>query len=168
MRRIALIALLLIGVPVALAVTLGASNGGGGSGYKVRVIFDNAGNVVPGEDLKIAGAKVGKVDSLDVTPDNKAAVTVEVDNAGFTPWHSDASCTVRPISGQAASTIISARYSRRASPSCSRNSLRSGSKAGAIQIRYAVPAIAIGTPKWKRDTATVMTVKIISSANTVR
>jgi ABC-type transporter Mla subunit MlaD len=98
MRRIALIALLVIGVPVLLAVTLGASNGGGGSGYKVRVIFDDAGNVVPGEDLKIAGAKVGKVDSLDVTLDNKAAVTVEVDNAGFTPWHKDAHCTVRPQS----------------------------------------------------------------------
>ena len=36
-------------------------------GYQVRAIFDNAGFVIPGEDVKIAGVKVGKVASLDVT-----------------------------------------------------------------------------------------------------
>ena len=35
--------------------------------YKVRAIFDNAGFVIPGEDVKVAGVKVGKIDSLDVT-----------------------------------------------------------------------------------------------------
>jgi ABC-type transporter Mla subunit MlaD len=96
MRRVALILLLLVGLPVLLVFALGASEKGGGSGYKVRAIFDTAANVVPGEDLRIAGAKVGQVASLDVTPDNKAAVVIEVDNAGFTPFHSDATCTVRP------------------------------------------------------------------------
>ena len=32
--------------------------------------------MIPGEDVKIAGVKVGKVESLDVTPDNKAAVVL--------------------------------------------------------------------------------------------
>ena len=30
--------------------------------YKVRAIFDNAGFVIPGEDVKVAGVKVGKID----------------------------------------------------------------------------------------------------------
>ena len=33
----------------------------------MRAIFDNAGFVIPGEDVKIAGVKVGKIASLDVT-----------------------------------------------------------------------------------------------------
>jgi virulence factor Mce-like protein len=98
MRRIALIALLIVGLPVLLAVGLGAGNGGGGSGYTVRAIFDDAANIVSGEDVKVAGAKVGKVQSLDVTPANKAAVVLQIDTPGFTPFHSNATCTIRPQS----------------------------------------------------------------------
>jgi ABC-type transporter Mla subunit MlaD len=53
---------------------------------------------VPGEDVKIAGAKVGKVDSLDVTPDKKAAVVLDIQKSGFAPFHTDAHCTIRPQS----------------------------------------------------------------------
>jgi ABC-type transporter Mla subunit MlaD len=53
---------------------------------------------VPGEDVKIAGAKVGKIQSLDVTRDKKAAVVLSIDKSGFKPFHSDARCTVRPQS----------------------------------------------------------------------
>jgi virulence factor Mce-like protein len=98
MRRIGLIVLLAVGLPVLLAVGLGANDQGGGSGYKVRAIFDNAANIVAGEDVKIAGAKVGKVSALDVTADNKAAVEIQIDKAGFTPFHSNATCTIRPQS----------------------------------------------------------------------
>ncbi len=37
--------------------------------YQVRAIFDNAGFVIPGEDVKIAGVRVGKISSIDVTED---------------------------------------------------------------------------------------------------
>ena len=49
----------------------------------MRAIFDNAGFVIPGEDVKIAGVKVGKVDSLDVTEDFKAAVVLEITEPGY-------------------------------------------------------------------------------------
>ena len=49
----------------------------------MRAIFENAFSVIPGEDVKIAGVKVGKVDSLDVTPDQKAAVVLRIDRAGL-------------------------------------------------------------------------------------
>ena len=64
--------------------------------YQVRAIFDNAGFVIPGEDVKIAGVKVGKVDSLDVTEDFKAAVVLEITEPGYQDFRSDASCIVRP------------------------------------------------------------------------
>jgi ABC-type transporter Mla subunit MlaD len=66
--------------------------------YFVRAIFDNAASLVPGEDVKIAGAPIGVVDSLEVTGENKAAVVLRIDDEDFVPWKSDASCTIRPQS----------------------------------------------------------------------
>jgi phospholipid/cholesterol/gamma-HCH transport system substrate-binding protein len=66
--------------------------------YEVRAIFDNAGFVIPGEDVKVAGVKVGKIASLDVTPNDKAAVVLEIDQAGYQDFRQDASCIVRPQS----------------------------------------------------------------------
>ena len=40
-------------------------------------------SVIPGEDVKIAGVKVGKIESLDVTPDHKAAVVLRHHRAGL-------------------------------------------------------------------------------------
>ena len=64
--------------------------------YQVRAIFDNAGFVIPGEDVKIAGVKVGKIDSIDVTPDFKAAVVLDITEPGYADFRKDASCIVRP------------------------------------------------------------------------
>jgi phospholipid/cholesterol/gamma-HCH transport system substrate-binding protein len=97
MRRILGIALTLCACAAGLLLATGASDGGG-SGYKVRAIFNNAFSVIPGEDVKIAGVKVGKIESLDVTPDQKAAVVLRVDLAGFGDWRKDATCTIRPQS----------------------------------------------------------------------
>ncbi|MEA2353206.1 MAG: hypothetical protein QOG41_518 [Thermoleophilaceae bacterium] len=96
MRRIALTSALVVGLVVVLAVGLGAS--GDSSGYRVRAIFDNAANIVKGEDVKVAGAKVGAVDSLDVTKDKKAAVVLRIDKAGFSPFRTNADCIIRPQS----------------------------------------------------------------------
>jgi ABC-type transporter Mla subunit MlaD len=54
--------------------------------------------VVAGEDVKVAGAVVGKVGSLDVTPDKRAAVVLQIDSAGFTPFTKGSTCTIRPQS----------------------------------------------------------------------
>jgi virulence factor Mce-like protein len=96
MRRLIAIALLLIAVPLVLVFGI-AAGGSDSGGYKVRAIFDFV-RLVPGEDVKIAGAKVGKVQSLDVTPDKKAAVVLSITKDGFTPFHADAQCTIRPQS----------------------------------------------------------------------
>jgi virulence factor Mce-like protein len=103
MRRIAAIALLVVGLPALLAFGLGAGKGGG-SGYEVRAIFDNASFVTPGEDVKVSGVNVGTVKSLDVTADKKAAVALQINNAGFTPFHGDSHCSIRPES------LIGERY----------------------------------------------------------
>jgi ABC-type transporter Mla subunit MlaD len=84
---------------VAAAVLLVAAGGGDGSGrYLVRAVFDNANFVIPGEDVKVAGVKVGKIDSLDLTAQHKAVVVLRIDDPAFKPFRSDAHCQIRPQS----------------------------------------------------------------------
>jgi ABC-type transporter Mla subunit MlaD len=96
MRRIA--AGLVLVLAAAVVATVGTGAGGGGGDYKVRAIFDNAVSAIQGEDVKIAGVKVGKIDSLDVTPEKKAAVVLDITRAGFQDFRQDATCTIRPQS----------------------------------------------------------------------
>src|SRR3954451_5694125 len=97
MRRIAIMCLLGLRLAALLVFGVGAGKDKG-SGYEVRAIFDNAAYVVKGEDVKVAGAVVGRVKSRDVTPQKKAAITLEITEAGFTPFRRGATCTVRPQS----------------------------------------------------------------------
>lgn len=81
---------------LVLVVVLATSAGGSSGGYEVRAIFDNAGNVIAGEDVKIDGVKVGSVSSVTPTPQGKAAVVIGISSPGFQDFRADASCTVRP------------------------------------------------------------------------
>ena len=76
---------------VLLAVSAGGSNGG----YAVRAIFDDAGNIIPGETVDVASVKVGTVKAVEPTPNAKAAVVLSIGNPGFQDFRSDASCTIR-------------------------------------------------------------------------
>ena len=80
-----------------VAVVLLATSAGGSSGsYTVRAIFDDAGNIISGENVKVDGVKVGTVGSVTPTPQAKAAVVLNIDNPGFQDFRADASCTIRP------------------------------------------------------------------------
>ena len=106
MRRIAT---LLVGVAAVGAVVVFGSGAGGTEGsYEVRAIFANGGFTVPGEEVRIAGAKVGEITEVDVTnadepahddgsPEPGSAVVVmRIDDPGFQGFREDASCIIRP------------------------------------------------------------------------
>jgi phospholipid/cholesterol/gamma-HCH transport system substrate-binding protein len=71
--RIAVVAALAI-VVVALAVVLFSGNGG----YKYDLLFQNAGQLVPENQVLIGGSPVGSVESIELTENNLASVKVEV------------------------------------------------------------------------------------------
>jgi phospholipid/cholesterol/gamma-HCH transport system substrate-binding protein len=111
MRRIALIAAGLL--LAAMLITLPAIGSNGTSGtYLVRGYFDNGSFVVPGEEVRVAGATVGTVKSVDVSNDHetvslengphavpgKAVVVMEIEDSGFKDFRQDASCLIRPQS----------------------------------------------------------------------
>jgi phospholipid/cholesterol/gamma-HCH transport system substrate-binding protein len=94
-------------VAVLLAVLLIRSCNDDSDAYKVRAVFDNGAFVVPGIDVRVAGANVGSVDSVDVsmpgeetgseTP-GKAIIVMDIKDKGFQQWREDASCIIRPQS----------------------------------------------------------------------
>jgi phospholipid/cholesterol/gamma-HCH transport system substrate-binding protein len=96
-KRVIAIGALLLAASVLVVFATGAAAPPPGT-YRVRAIFENAFSVIPGEDVKVAGVKVGKVDALDVTPDQKAAVVLRIDRPGFKDFRRDAECTIRPQS----------------------------------------------------------------------
>ena len=105
MRRGLLAFLLAVGVGMLIA----ASGGGDSGAYKVRAVFDNASFLIAGEDVKIAGVKVGQIASLDVTKDKKAAIVLDITDKDFQDWRKDASW----VSRQIASIPTTARWRRR-------------------------------------------------------
>jgi phospholipid/cholesterol/gamma-HCH transport system substrate-binding protein len=81
-----------IGAVLALAITSRADSGD--DAYMVRAVFDNSSFVIPGEDVKVAGVKVGTITAVGLTDDNKAAITLEIDDPRFEPFHTDAHCEI--------------------------------------------------------------------------
>jgi ABC-type transporter Mla subunit MlaD len=107
MRRLATILATVLAALVVAAVASSSSRGSGPPPYEVRAIFDDAAFAVPGEDVRVAGADVGSIQSLDVctkaqcpasSPANKAAVTIKISNPEFAPFHANAHCAIRPQS----------------------------------------------------------------------
>jgi phospholipid/cholesterol/gamma-HCH transport system substrate-binding protein len=108
-------ALLAIGfvAAVVLVVVLLAGGGNGGNGYVVRAIFDSGGFMVTGEEVRVAGATVGEIESVGVTMPGevdsykdgnpravpgKAVIAMKITDPGFQDFRSDASCLIRPQS----------------------------------------------------------------------
>lgn len=86
-----------LGMAALVAVVLLATSAGGSGGsYTVRAIFDNAGNVISGETVKIEGVKIGTVGTVTATPRAQAAVVLHIENPGFQDFRADASCTIEP------------------------------------------------------------------------
>ena len=96
MRRLAALVVVLLGAAAAL-LAAGAGEDSGGGMYRVDAIFDNAGFLIPGQDVKIAGARVGEVVGVELTNDRKARIEMAVE-AKYGPWRDDADCTIQPQS----------------------------------------------------------------------
>lgn len=113
MRRRRTFAIGALVAAAVVAVVLLVSGGGGEGGYVVRAIFDNGSFMVKGEQVRIAGANVGEIESVDVTRpgeidsyedgkaqavSGKAVIVMKITDPGFQDFRSDASCLIRPQS----------------------------------------------------------------------
>lgn len=90
MKRVLLI--VLVGGAVAAAVVWRSSDE---ARFRVAATFDTAKGMVPGQQVKVAGAVVGKVDAVSLVPGPKARIVMSV-APRFAPFRSDASCRLLP------------------------------------------------------------------------
>ncbi|MGN6215825.1 MAG: MlaD family protein [Solirubrobacterales bacterium] len=89
------------------------SGGGSSSGYRVRAVFDNGAFMVPGEQVRVAGANVGTIESVGVSmpgetvaykngkpvaKPGKAIIVMDITDPGFQDFRQDATCLIRPQS----------------------------------------------------------------------
>jgi ABC-type transporter Mla subunit MlaD len=103
---------LLVAAVVAVVLLVSGDEDSGDS-YKVRAVFDSGGFMVNGEQVRVAGANVGTIDSVEVSmpgetvaykngdpveEPGKAIIVMEIEDAGFQDFRSDASCQIRPQS----------------------------------------------------------------------
>ena len=108
--------LLLIGavvVAIVAIVLLAAAGDDSSDGYKVRAVFDNGGFMVQGEEVRVAGATVGEIESVgvsmpgdtvayengkEVDKPGKAIIVLDITDPGFQDFRADATCQIRPQS----------------------------------------------------------------------
>lgn len=98
---------------VVAVVVLISSGGEDEDAYVVRAVFDSGGFMVKGEEVRVAGANVGEIESVDVTMpgeissyedgepqavSGKAVIVMKITDPGFQDFRSDASCQIRPQS----------------------------------------------------------------------
>ena len=90
--RIAAIVALAAAVVVVAVVLLG-----GGDSYKVTAEFENASQLVGGEQVVVGGVPVGTVDDIAIGDDGQALVTFSVDDT-YAPLKEGTTATVRSFS----------------------------------------------------------------------
>jgi phospholipid/cholesterol/gamma-HCH transport system substrate-binding protein len=85
-------AVLALALVIALAAWLLLFRGDGGREY--TLLFENAGQLVPDNDVQVGGRRIGSVTSIDLTSDNLAAVKVKVQEP-YAPLREGTKATIR-------------------------------------------------------------------------
>ena len=110
-RRLIAAAAVVAAIVVVVLLLAGGDDSSGG--YRIRAIFDNGGFMVKDEQVRVAGANVGTIESVDVTlpgeavdyengepieKPGKAIIVMNITDPGFQDFRQDATCQIRPQS----------------------------------------------------------------------
>jgi phospholipid/cholesterol/gamma-HCH transport system substrate-binding protein len=68
---------------------------GSGSGYTVTATFQNASQLVTGNNVDVAGAPVGSIDSISLSQDGQALVKMNISDSAYTPLPAGTHATIR-------------------------------------------------------------------------
>jgi phospholipid/cholesterol/gamma-HCH transport system substrate-binding protein len=87
------VALSAIAIAVVVVAVILLSNGAGTT-YKLQ--FQNAGQLVKGDDVQVGGRRVGSVKEIKLTNDNQAEIKISMNE--FTPLHEGTTAVIRAAS----------------------------------------------------------------------
>ncbi len=88
--RVAAVAAVVLAVVVVAVILLS-----GGSGYQVNAVFQDASQIVSGDQVQIGGNTVGTVSKIALTRTGQAQLTLSINDSNFTPLHQGTDATVR-------------------------------------------------------------------------
>lgn len=91
-RRLITFAALLVAAAAVVVILTGS-----GGGYTVQARFLDAGQLVKGNLVQVAGSKVGEVKRLSLTDDGRAEVRISIDDTKYRPLHRGTRMTIRSI-----------------------------------------------------------------------
>jgi phospholipid/cholesterol/gamma-HCH transport system substrate-binding protein len=91
--RVAAVAALVMALIAVSVIVLSNS-----TTYQVRAIFQNAGQIVTGDLVEVAGNQVGTVSNIALTPNGQAQLTLQITNGAFEPLRQGTTATVRAVS----------------------------------------------------------------------
>jgi len=90
-RGVALGALVVAVVVVAVVLL------GGGDAHTYHLNFNNAGQLVKDDDVQVGGRRIGSIRKIELTDDNQARVTIEVQEP-YAPLHVGTTASIRATS----------------------------------------------------------------------
>jgi phospholipid/cholesterol/gamma-HCH transport system substrate-binding protein len=82
---------------VAAVALIALSLFGQGETYTVRAVFENAGQLVPGNQVRVSGQPVGTVEEIELDNRAQAIITMEIE-PGLAPLHRGTQATIRATS----------------------------------------------------------------------
>jgi phospholipid/cholesterol/gamma-HCH transport system substrate-binding protein len=86
-----------IGAVLVAVVLVGIVLFRGGGGYTVSAVFQNAGQIVKGNLVEVAGVQAGSVKGISITPNGQAKITFSV-NKDYAPLPANTKAVVRQAS----------------------------------------------------------------------
>jgi phospholipid/cholesterol/gamma-HCH transport system substrate-binding protein len=69
-----------------------------GEGYQVKALFQNASQIVTGDQVEVAGNSVGTVSNIAITPGGLAQLTLDITDPNYSPLRTGTDATVRLVS----------------------------------------------------------------------
>ena len=105
-----------------------------GEDYYVTATFQDASQLVKGNDVQVAGVRIGQVESLDLTDRGGADVKLKIEEPGYAPLREGTEAIVRltSVSG------VANRYVDLRLPGADRSDIKSG---GRIDVRDTTSAV---------------------------
>ena len=92
MARILALAALIAAVALAALAMFGDADS-----YRVKAVFQNAGQLVPGNEVRVGGQPIGSISDIELDGSANAIVTMEVGDA-LAPLHEGTTATIRATS----------------------------------------------------------------------
>ena len=84
----------------------------GADSYEARAVFQNAGQLVKGNQVEVSGQSIGSITDIRLTDNGHAEVVMSLNK--FTPLHQGTTATIRSTSGRTRTT--SCRAAARSPP----------------------------------------------------